>query len=51
MSGTRRDTCVHYRGLYHVKTCGTGKLHWRIAGYNGHVAARCDTDDCINFIE
>jgi hypothetical protein len=31
--------------------CCKGKLHWTIAGYNGHVHMRCETDDCIAFME
>lgn len=28
-----------------------GNLHWRIAAYNGHMWGRCETLDCINWIE
>lgn len=28
-----------------------GRLHLSQAAYNGHVRARCETADCVNFIE
>lgn len=31
--------------------CHTGSVQWRRSGYNNHVAMRCSTPDCINFIE
>lgn len=31
--------------------CEGGTLYWRIAGYNGHIHARCTTDGCISFME
>lgn len=30
--------------------CGKN-LRWTHAGYNGHVAMKCETDDCVNFME
>jgi len=26
-------------------------LHYRRSGYNGHVAAQCETDDCVHYQE
>lgn len=36
-----------------VKTCPvcTGRIHIQHAGYNGHCAARCETENCVNFRE
>jgi hypothetical protein len=31
--------------------CGTGKLHLSIAGYNGHVWGRCETEGCLAWVE
>lgn len=31
--------------------CCKGKLHVRHAGYNGHVWAKCETDNCVAWIE
>lgn len=28
-----------------------GRLHLFQAGYNGHVMAKCETENCVNFIE
>lgn len=30
---------------------GKGTLHWRISGYNGHMAGRCTTAGCLNWME
>lgn len=30
--------------------CGK-ELHWSHAGYNGHVMVRCETTDCVRFME
>lgn len=31
--------------------CCNGRLHLSQSAYNGHVAAKCETANCINFIE
>jgi len=31
--------------------CGEGEVHWSKSSWNGHVAMRCSTADCINFME
>jgi hypothetical protein len=31
--------------------CGTGTLHWAIAGYNGHMRGRCSAAGCLNWME
>lgn len=28
-----------------------GTIHWRHAGYNGHMRVCCETKDCVNWIE
>lgn len=39
------------RGVDVCPICA-GKIHWSCAGaYNGHVHARCETEDCLNFME
>lgn len=30
--------------------CG-GTLHYSVAGYNGHMHAKCDTKDCVSWME
>lgn len=29
----------------------SGVIHFGIAGYNGHMRAQCETENCVNFIE
>lgn len=31
--------------------CGTGKLHFRVSKYNGHVHAACSTAGCVAWME
>lgn len=31
--------------------CCNSKIRWSIAACNGHVHARCETEDCLNFME
>lgn len=31
--------------------CCKGKLHLSQSSYNGHVHGRCETDDCLNWME
>ena len=31
--------------------CGTGRIHYHVTDYNGHIWARCSTKDCVNFME
>lgn len=31
--------------------CGTGTLHYSVAGYNGHMHASCDTPGCVAWME
>jgi len=31
--------------------CRKGKLHFSIASSNGHIWARCTTDDCVRFMQ
>lgn len=38
------------RGLDTCPVCGK-PLAWSHAGYNGHVAMKCETEDCIAFME
>jgi len=37
-------------GIIVCPKCG-GELHYRIAGYNGHVWASCKTPDCLRWME
>lgn len=30
--------------------CKTGKLHYSVAAYNGHIHAKCTTKSCIGFM-
>jgi len=38
------------RGTIPCPKCGE-TMHWRRASYNGHVWAKCETEDCIAWIE
>lgn len=31
--------------------CKTGRIYYRVAGYNGHMHARCETDGCVAWME
>jgi len=39
------------RGGIDCPICGTGRLHFSRAGYNGHIHAGCTTEDCVRWIE
>lgn len=38
-------------GAMDCPACGTGRLHWRRAPNNGHLAAECTTPGCIQFLQ
>jgi hypothetical protein len=46
-----QDNYYSGRGVMDCPVCGTGKLHYSRAGYNGHVHARCETDGCVSWME
>ncbi|QHH99207.1 hypothetical protein [Acinetobacter dispersus] len=31
--------------------CKTGELNYRISSYNGHIHAKCTTDECVCWME
>lgn len=39
-----------WQGVIECPCCG-GKLHVSHAAYNGHVHGRCETEDCISWME
>jgi hypothetical protein len=39
-----------WQGVEVCPVCG-GKLHLSHAAYNGHVHGRCETEDCLNWME
>lgn len=39
-----------WRGIEVCPACG-GKLHMSHARYNGHVHGKCETEDCLNWME
>lgn len=39
-----------WSGVLECPTC-KGKLHVRHAGYNGHVWAKCETENCVAWLE
>lgn len=39
-----------WQGVVECPCCG-GKLHVSHAAYNGHVHGRCETEDCISWME
>jgi len=38
-------------GTMPCPVCKTGTLGWSVAGYNGHIHARCSTADCVSFMQ
>lgn len=38
-------------GVMQCLLCQTGRVRFSIAACNGHMAARCSTDGCINAME
>lgn len=45
----KRDT--KESGVVQCPVCGTGKLHWRVAGRKRGIAAKCETKDCVALME
>jgi hypothetical protein len=39
------------RGTVACPVCEGGTIHYSVSGYNGHRHAKCDTEDCIAFME
>ncbi len=39
-----------YNGVIDCPICA-GKLHFRHAKYNGHIHARCETENCVSWME
>ena len=39
------------RGAISCPVCSTGSLQYSIAGYNGHIHARCSTEGCVAWME
>ncbi len=37
-------------GMMQCPKC-KGMIHWMVNGSRGHTAGRCETDDCIQWIE
>lgn len=31
--------------------CTTGRIYYRVAGYNGHMHAKCETEGCVSWME
>ncbi len=31
--------------------CEKGRLYYRVAGYNGHMHAKCETEGCVSWME
>jgi hypothetical protein len=40
-----------YQGLMDCPICGTGKLHYSCANSNGHIHAKCDSGNCVSWME
>lgn len=38
------------RGEMECPIC-QGKLHYTIAGYNGHIWGKCETEDCLQWMQ
>lgn len=39
------------RGSIPCPICKSGTLHYSVAGYNGHMHAKCTTDNCMSWME
>jgi hypothetical protein len=48
--GTEKPEC-NVAGDIQCPVCTTGKLHYRISNYNGHIHAQCDTKGCVRWME
>lgn len=48
--GVARKPVNDCRGKMPCPICG-GELHYSVSAYNGHVHAKCLTEDCVSFME
>lgn len=39
-----------FQGVVDCPLCGK-KLHFTVSNYNGHTSGRCETENCVNYIE
>jgi hypothetical protein len=39
------------RGAINCPVCKTGKLHYSVAGYNGHMWGKCTTEGCMSWMQ
>lgn len=39
-----------FRGIVECPVCA-GKLHFTVSSYNGHTSGRCESENCVNYIE
>lgn len=39
-----------FRGIVECPVC-KGKLHFTVSNYNGHTSGRCESENCVNYIE
>lgn len=39
------------QGSVKCPCCSDGTIHYQVAGYNGHMHARCSTTDCVSWME
>lgn len=46
-----QDNYYSGAGVMNCPICKTGQLHYRRAGYNGHIHARCTNDACVSWME
>jgi hypothetical protein len=38
-------------GKIDCPVCNNGKLHYSVSGYNGHIHAKCSTENCVAWME
>lgn len=46
-----QDNYYAGQGTMNCPVCGTGKLRYSRASYNGHVHAQCTTEGCVAWME
>jgi hypothetical protein len=39
-----------FRGVVECPVC-KGRLHFTVSNYNGHTSGRCESENCVNYIE
>lgn len=46
----KKHRSTGFRGVVECPIC-QGKLHFTVSNYNGHTSGRCESENCVNYIE